>query len=239
MNEKFYIGTSGWQYWHWKGVFYPENISSKDFFDFYANYFNTTEINATFYRDVRENTFIKWYKNSPKNFVFSVKLNRAITHFRRLKVDKITLEIYLKKISLLREKLGVILIQLPPSLKFDRQIFEEFINILEKDFRYAIEVRNKSFICDDFFEILKKNNIAFCIADSAGRYPYYEKITADFIYIRLHGHEKLYSSSYSDKELIDYANKIKRWNKTTFVYFDNDFSGYAVSNALTLKNLVL
>jgi len=85
---------------------------------------------------------------------------------------------------------------------------------------------------------LSKNNIAFCIADSAGRYPYHEVITADFVYIRLHGHERLYASSYSDKELVNYARKIKNWNKKTFVYFDNDFSGFAVLNALTLKKLL-
>lgn len=238
MDEKHFIGTSGWQYWHWKGIFYPEDFSSKNFFDYYVKYFNTTEINATFYRDVRESTFLKWYKNSPKNFIYSVKLNRTITHFKRLKVDRITLANYLKKYSLLKEKLGVILVQLPPSLKFDGCLLEDFISILDKNFKYAIEVRNKSFICDNFFEILSKNNISFCIADSAGRYPYYECITADFVYIRLHGHEKLYASNYSDEELSRYANKIKLWSKKTFVYFDNDFSGFAVSNALTLKKML-
>lgn len=238
MNLTSLIGTSGWQYWHWKGKFYPENLKSKDFFDYYARYFNTTEVNATFYRDMWENTFLKWYKNSPENFIFSVKLNRTITHFKKLKVDSITLANYLKKYSLLKEKLGVILVQLPPSLKFEACLLEDFISILDKNFKYAIEVRNKSFICDNFFEILSKNNIAFCIADSAGRYPYYECITADFVYIRLHGHEKLYASSYSDEELSTYANKIKLWSKKTFVYFDNDFSGFAVSNALTLKKML-
>lgn len=238
MHEKYFVGTSGWQYWHWKGIFYPENLKSKDFFDYYVKFFNTTEINATFYRDVRESTFLKWYKNPPENFVFSIKLNRTITHFKRLKVDKNTLENYLKKISLLKEKLGVILIQLPPSFKFDSAVLVDFISILDRNFKYAIEIRNKSFICDNFFEILSKNNIAFCIADSAGRYPYYEAVTADFIYIRLHGHEKLYVSSYSDKELMVYAKKIRDWDKKSFVYFDNDYSGYAVLNALTLKRLL-
>lgn len=235
---KYFIGTSGWQYWHWKKVFYPENLSSKDFFDYYIKYFDTTEINASFYRDIRETTFLKWYQNSPKNFIYSVKLNRVVTHFKRLKVDRKTLDNYINKISLLKEKLGVMLIQLPPGLKFDVVLLEDFIGMLDKNFRYAIEVRNQSFICNSFFEILSKNNIAFCIADSAGRYPYHEVITADFVYIRLHGHERLYASSYSDKELVNYARKIKNWNKKTFVYFDNDFSGFAVLNALTLKKLL-
>lgn len=235
---KYFIGTSGWQYWHWKKVFYPENLSSKNFFDYYIKYFDTTEINASFYRDIRETTFLKWYQNSPKNFIYSVKLNRVVTHFKRLKVDRKTLDNYINKISLLKEKLGVILIQLPPGLKFDVVLLEDFIGMLDKNFRYAIEVRNQSFICNSFFEILSKNNIAFCIADSAGRYPYHEVITADFVYIRLHGHERLYASSYSDKELVNYARKIKNWNKKTFVYFDNDFSGFAVLNALTLKKLL-
>ncbi|MCX7771164.1 MAG: DUF72 domain-containing protein [Proteobacteria bacterium] len=238
MSNKFHIGTSGWQYWHWKGIFYPENLSSSKFFDFYTKFFDTTEINATFYRDVRDSTFVKWFIGSPEKFIYSVKLNRTITHYKRLKVDNTTIENYLKKISLLKEKLGVILIQLPPSLKYDRGVVEDFISVLDKNFRYTIEVRNRSFISDNFFEILSKNNIAFCIADSAGRYPYYEAITADFIYLRLHGHESLYASKYTEEQLKGYAEKISKWDKETFVYFDNDFSGYAVTNALFLKKLL-
>jgi Uncharacterized conserved protein len=110
--------------------------------------------------------------------------------------------------------------------------------MLDKKYKYTIEVRNKTFINDNFFNILKENNIALCIADSAKRYPYYETVTADFVYIRLHGSQILYASEYTEKELAEWAHKIKSWNKTTFVYFDNDFMGYAVKNALKLKQIL-
>jgi uncharacterized protein YecE (DUF72 family) len=135
----------------------------------------------------------------------------------------------------LKEKLAVILIQLPPSLKYDPILISDFFGLLDKKFKYSIEIRNKSFINDNFFELLSKNNIAFCIADSAGRYPYHEAVTADFIYIRLHGYKKLYAGRYPLDELKKYSKKIQKWGKETYVYFDNDFSGYAVINALELK----
>jgi uncharacterized protein YecE (DUF72 family) len=239
MNPLIYVGTSGWQYYHWRGVFYPESLNSKDFFKYYINYFITTEINATFYRDVREKTFENWYKIAPEGFKFSVKLNRTITHFKHLKVDSTTIKKFLDKISLLKEKLGIILIQLPPGLKYEPIIISEFLNSLDKNYRYAMEIRNKSFINDNFFEILSRYNIAFCIAHSAERYPYYEIITANFIYLRLHGYKKLYSGKYPKEVLKSYAEKIKQWRRETYIYFDNDFEGNAVVNALELKKMLL
>lgn len=235
---RVFIGTSGWQYWHWRGIFYPYDLKSKDWLNFYNQHFNTVEINVTFYRDVKPSTLKNWYTTVRDDFIFSLKLTRQITHFKKLKVDKEMIDNFTKKISILNEKLGIILIQLPPSFKFDEAVLGNFFSMLDKNFNYAIEVRNITFIDDKFFNMLRENKIAFCIADSAGRYPYYEAITTDFIYIRLHGSQKLYASDYSDRELIDWADKIKRWNKRTYVYFDNDFMGYAVKNALRLKELL-
>ncbi|MCS7214839.1 MAG: DUF72 domain-containing protein [Thermodesulfovibrio sp.] len=234
----YYIGTSGWQYGHWKGIFYPEGLKYSDWLNYYCKYLSTVEINVTFYRDVKPSTFQRWYSLTKEDFIFSVKLSRQITHFKRLKVDKALIDEFLNKYSNLKEKLGVILIQLPPGLKFDRFLVDKFLYLLDKKYKYTIEVRNKTFISDIFFEMLKLNNIAFCIADSAGRFPYYETITADFVYIRLHGSQKLYASEYTDKELGEWADKIKSWNKTTYIYFDNDYRGYAVKNALKLKELL-
>jgi len=233
-----FIGTSGWQYGHWKGIFYPEELKYSEWLSYYCKYFSTVEVNVTFYKDIRVSTFQKWYQLTPNNFQFAVKLSRQITHFKRLKVDQALIENFIQKYSVLENKLGVILIQLPPGLKFDMNLITDFIHMLDKKYKYTIEVRNKTFINDIFFEILKKNNIAFCISDSAGRFPYYETITANFIYIRLHGSQKLYTSDYSDEELIELANKIKLWNKYTYVYFDNDYMGYAVKNALKIKKLL-
>lgn len=235
---KIFVGTSGWQYSHWKEIFYPHNLRYSEWLIFYSNHFNTVEINVTFYRDVRISTFQKWYLSVNRDFIFSLKLSRQITHFKRLKVEKDILDSFIERASALKEKLGVILIQLPPSLKFDRDLIDEFFCLLDKRFNYAIEVRNNTFINDGFFQNLKKNNIAFCIADSAGRYPYYEVITADFVYIRLHGSQRLYASEYSEEELAKWAEKIKNWGKITYVYFDNDYKGYAVKNALRLKELL-
>lgn len=237
-KTKYYIGTSGWQYGHWKGVFYPEKLKYSEWLSYYCKHLSTVEVNVTFYRDVRTSTFQKWYCLSPDKFLFSLKLSRQVTHFKKLKVDKILIDSFIEKYSTLKEKLAVILIQLPPSLKFDKSLIHDFSSMLNKNYKYSIEVRNKTFIDDSFFELLKQNNIAFCIADSAGRFPYYEAITVDFVYIRLHGSQRLYASEYTDEELMQWANKIKKWDKITYVYFDNDYMGYAVKNALRLKELL-
>ncbi len=235
---KFFVGTSGWQYVHWRGIFYPNDLSYKEWLNFYSKHFLTVELNVTFYRNVKPSTFAKWYDAVDENFLFSLKLSRQITHFQRLKVDKSILDSFIERASSLREKIGVILIQLPPSLKFDEVLIKDFFSLLDKKYKYAIEIRNKTFINDIFFHILEKENIAFCIADSAGRYPYHEALTANFIYLRLHGSQRLYASEYSEAELQAWAEKIKFWNKLTYIYFDNDYMGYAVKNALRLKELL-
>jgi uncharacterized protein YecE (DUF72 family) len=237
-TQKIYIGTSGWQYGHWKGVFYPPDLKYSEWLSYYCKHFSTLEINVTFYRDVRISTFKKWYALTPDDFLFSLKLSRQITHFKRLRVDKELIDKFLEKSASLKDKLGILLIQLPPGLKFEENLVKDFLSMLDKKYKYTIEVRNKTFINDNFFNILKENNIALCIADSAKRYPYYETVTADFVYIRLHGSQILYASEYTEKELAEWAHKIKSWNKTTFVYFDNDFMGYAVKNALKLKQIL-
>lgn len=235
---KFFVGTSGWQYGHWKGIFYPPDLKYSEWLQFYSKNFMTVEINVTFYRDVRVSTFQQWYSKVNEDFIFSLKMSRGITHFKKLKIDKATIDRFIERVSLIKEKLGVILIQLPPSLKFDESLINEFFQLLDKKYSYAIEVRNKTFIDDNFFIILQKENIAFCIADSAGRYPYYEAITADFIYIRFHGSQRLYASEYTEEELLEWAKKIKNWNRLSYIYFDNDYMGYAVKNALRLKKLL-
>lgn len=134
-----------------RNFFYPAELKYSDWLYYYSKYFSTVEINVTFYRDVRTSTFQKWYNSTPKNFLFSVKLSRQITHFKRLKVDKLYIESFIQKYSTLKEKLGVILIQLPPGLKFDETLVDDFISMLDKTYKYTIEVRNKTFIHDKFF----------------------------------------------------------------------------------------
>jgi uncharacterized protein YecE (DUF72 family) len=235
---KAHIGTSGWQYSHWKGIFYPEGIKNADWLSFYASHFDTLEINATFYRDVKPSTYEKWHNAVPDEFLFSIKMSKFVTHIKRLKVDSRSVSRFTEGVRNMREKLGVVLIQLPPGLRFDEQLVRDFLGLLSKEHRYTVEARNKTFIDDKFFSLLEENKMAWCIADSAGRFPYYEVVTAPFVYMRLHGSQKLYASEYSDEELKVWRDKILRWNKDAFVYFDNDFYGYAVKNALILRTLL-
>ncbi|MCX8123463.1 MAG: DUF72 domain-containing protein [Spirochaetes bacterium] len=240
MKEQLhYIGCSGWNYNHWAGIFYPKDIPKSKWLQYYSNVFDTVEINATFYRQFKDCVYINWYNKVPDNFCFSVKMSKYITHIKRL--DNVSAEIHscIASALLLKEKLGVILIQLPPSLKFDTALVADFVSALPSNYRYTIEARHSSWLCDSSFSLLQQYNVAWCISDTAGRYPYHEEITADFVYIRLHGSTKLYTSNYTDKELHDWAEKIISWNRLTYCYFDNDFNAYAAFNALTLKKILL
>jgi uncharacterized protein YecE (DUF72 family) len=232
-----HIGTSGWQYDHWKGLFYPETLKKADWLSFYARHFDTLEINASFYRDVRLSTHQKWYTAVPDNFLFSIKMSKFITHIKRLKIDSESIHRFTGNALQLNEKLGVVPIQLPPGLTFDEQHMRDFLGLLNKQARYTIEARNKTFIDERLFSLLERFEVAWCIADSAGRFPYYETVTAPFVYIRLHGSQRLYASDYSKEELETWRDRIVRWDKETFVYFDNDYFGYAVKNARDFQQL--
>ena len=229
------IGTSGWNYPHWKELFYPKGLSRNKWLEFYAEHFDTVELNVTFYRLPSEKTFKNWHKRVPENFLYSVKASRIITHVRRLKNVEDALENFYSAVSHLKEKCGPILFQLPPSLSFEEDLLEEFCSILRPEYRYALEIRHKSWIDDRVFEILRKYNIAFCISDSAGRFPYHEEVTADFVYVRLHGPTKLYASEYTEEQIREWAEKLRKWGRDAFIYFDNDFNAYAIKNAKMLK----
>ena len=194
-------------------------------------------MNATFYREAKAATFEKWRETVPSPFLFSVKMSRFITHIKRLKVERTSIERFLTNVSVLADKLGVILIQLPPSLTFDPGLVADFFGFLDPACRYTIEARHESFVSDGFFSMLEERNLAWCISETAGRFPYSEAITADFVYVRLHGRERLYASSYREDELRGIHEKAAAWGKETFVYFDNDFMGYAPQNALALKGM--
>ncbi len=241
---KIYIGTSGWQYYHWYGKFYPENLRPKVFLEFYSKNFNTVEINTSFYHFTKEKTLKKWVEivKDKKDFLFSIKLNRLFTHFRRLKLnkeDQKNLKETIKIYKALERNLGVILIQLPPGLKKDLERLKEFVRRLKnfKKIKFAIEFRHHSWLEKEVYQILGKNKIAFVISDSAYWQTEFIK-TSDFIYIRFHGKPKLFASKYSEDELKNYAKKIKKLKpKTLFAYFNNDFEGYAIENALFFKSL--
>ncbi len=232
------IGTSGWSYKHWRGVFYPENLPHAEWFGFYLGCFDTVELNASFYRLPGFGNFDTWRKNSPPGFLWSVKANRYITHIRRLRDARNSLRQFYDAVAGLREKLGVVLFQLPPSLRFDEELLAEFLNLQPEEYRVAFEFRDPSWLCERAYELLRTKNAALCISDTAGRFPYTETVTADFIYVRLHGSQVLYGSSYTEDELRTWRDKINIWQRNTFVYFDNDYQGYAVRNASRLRELL-
>lgn len=238
MSFPVHIGTSGWTYGHWKGIFYPEDQPKARWLEYYAREFDTVELNATFYRLPNKTTFEKWFKRTPEGFLWSLKASRYITHVKRLKDVREPLDRFYHSASRLGSKLGPLLFQLPPSLTYDAHLMESFLARLDPSFRHAVEIRHSSWLTSEFFTQLQHKNTAFCISDTAGRYPYQEEITADFVYIRLHGSRKLYASEYTKEELEIWAKKIQDWGRETFVYFDNDFGGYAVRNAKMLKKLL-
>lgn len=246
MAGNIFIGTSGYSYPHWaKGVFYPGEISSQKWLEYYSQFFDTVELNITFYRLPPAETFLKWYERTPENFIFAIKGSRFITHIKKLKDCQEPLELFFSRIQRLKEKLKVVLWQLPPNLTFDLERMTAFCSSLNslplsKYIDYAFEFRHPSWFCPALLEILKEYNYSLCIAHS-NRWPYQEIITANFIYLRFHGGESLYSANYSENELKYWAEKCKLWQgvgKNIYAYFNNDACGYAVKNARQLKELV-
>jgi len=248
---KLYIGTSGWVYSHWEGIFYPEDLPGKDKLKYFSEYFKTAEVNYSFYHLPKPSTYQNWYKQTPKDFIFAVKASRFITHIKRLKDVKEPWKTFLENALNLKEKLGPILFQFPPSFSAnDENIkrLEEFLKFITKykilntkyKIRFAFEFRHPSYCDEKVYKLLKKYNCAWVISNSPS-FPKAEEITADFIYIRMHGSKVLFSSKYTTQELKFLVQKIKKWQKDRkdiYVYFNNDFAGYAVDNAKSLEKFL-
>jgi len=240
--RKLFIGTSGWIYSDWEGIFYPEKLSSSEKLKYFSQHFKTTEVNYSFYHLPRLSTYQNWYNQTPSDFIFSVKASRFITHIKRLKNIKEAWEIFIKNTLSLKEKLGPILFQFPSLFSAtDKNIerLKDFIyEISAHSLRYAFEFRDRSWFNEEIYKFFKKHNIAWVIADSPS-YPKAEVITASFVYIRMHGSKTMFSSKYTKKEIQSLASKIKDWLKTkdVYCYFNNDVSGYAIENAKELLNL--
>lgn len=248
MSHKVFIGTSGWIYGHWDGIFYPEGLPSKNKLRYFSRYFKTAEINYSFYHLPWPSTYQNWYWQVPADFVFSIKASRFISHIKRLKGIKKAWKQFIENTLFLKEKLGPILFQFPPSFKATAENVKRLKNFLgdrplqnlqRSDLcKFAFEFRHKSWCDEKIYKLLKKYNVAWVIADSP-RYPKAEVVTADFIYIRMHGSKILFASKYTKEELKDLAQKIKKWLKTAdvYVYFNNDAYGYAIENAKELLKL--
>ena len=243
-SAKLNIGTSGWSYKHWSEIFYPESIKPDKYLEFYTSKFTCVELNSSFYHLPLKSTVSGWMNRTHDAFKFCPKLSRLITHQLRLVNADDAMKKYFDVFELMKNRLGPVLIQLPPGLSYDKSLVSNFFNLIKEkynQYRFAIEVRNKSWIDNSFFDLLAQYGIAFVIAESGNRFPYYEAVTTGFVYLRFHGGEQLYASDYSDTDLRIYAGKIKNWldeNKEVWVFFNNDFHGFAVKNAGKLRELV-
>ena len=242
MNKRklIHIGTSGWHYQHWKGPFYPEELSDKLLFKHYTKFFQTAEINNTFYQMPEQRTFAHWRDSAPDGFLFSVKASRYITHMKKLKDPDEPISNFINGVTALGEKLGPILFQLPPKWNFNLERLRSFLNALPGDYRYAFEFRDPSWFGNQTEEALAEKGAAFCIYDFEQRQSP-RSVTADFIYVRLHGPDGAYKGRYEDKALSDWAEAFSSWadeGKEIFCYFDNDERGYAAQNGLRLKDLL-
>ncbi len=235
---KYFIGCSGWHYEHWRGLFYVEGLPKPKWLECYARQFNTVELNNSFYKLPSEKAFTTWRESTPDNFVFSVKVSRFITHIKRLKNLGSVVENFLSRADLLGEKLGPLLYQLPPNMKRNDELLQDFLSSLPTKYRHVIEFRHESWIDDAVFNVLRGHNTGLCVFDMPGlSCPLIA--TSDFAYIRFHGSEGLYSSCYSDRELSRWAQGIARLSKdvkTSYIYFNNDAEAFAVRNATTLEN---
>lgn len=237
---EYYIGTSGWHYEDWRGLFYPDNLPKSKWLEFYARYFPTVELNNSFYRLPSEKAFVNWRETSPQCFSFAVKASRFITHVKRLKDVQEPLQNFLQRVDLLGDKLGPLLYQLPPNMKRDDERLERFLGILFGRYRHVFEFRHESWFDDDIFKILKRYNAGWCVFDMPELTSPVVS-TSDFGYVRFHGSDGLYSSSYADKELAAWAKKIATLAqnlKAVYIYYNNDISGYALDNARTLRRLL-
>jgi uncharacterized protein YecE (DUF72 family) len=232
-----FIGTSGWYYDHWKDVLYPPGLAKAKRFEIYARVFNSVEINATFYRLPKDSTVDGWFAKAPEGFMFAVKANREITHHRKLRNADEALNRFLHAIMPLKDTLGVVLFQLPPSLKLDESLLRDFLSLLPQSPQCCFEFRHASWECDETYAVLSQAGAGHVVV-SKKDYPFVEKHTANIAYYRLHGPEQMCASSYSNEWLDTLGNRIASLSRSgtrTFVFFNNDIGGHAVHNARCLK----
>jgi uncharacterized protein YecE (DUF72 family) len=235
-----YIGTSGWHYDHWKGPFYPDRLPKSEMFSYYSRQFRAVEINNSFYRLPSKETLQGWGGTAPECFVFAVKASRYITHMKKLKDPHEPVAALIENVTVLDAKLGPILFQLPPRWKVNPDRLREFLSTLPEGLRYAFEFRDPSWFDDRIYDALKQAGAALCMYDLAGRRSP-KRVTADFIYIRLHGPDAAYEGQYDTSTLTGWAGAMYAWlnqGKEIFCFFDNDQNGYAAQDALRLQKMM-
>ncbi|MDJ1468996.1 DUF72 domain-containing protein [Xanthocytophaga flava] len=238
-----YIGTSGWSY-RWKELFYPLDLASSNYLPYYATRFNSTEINSSFYHFTMIKTIEKWLQSTPTSFRFAAKLHQEITHKRKFVDCAQSLEKFMSRYQLMGNRLGPVLIQLASSFHFDKSLTEDFFSLLREKYPtqpFALEVRHKSWFAEDSLDLMRDREISFVISSGGKRFPGLEIATTNTVYMRLHGDEVLYSSSYSDEKLEKYALMIKDWlldGKEIWVFFNNTIQGHAIKDSRRLYTMI-
>lgn len=235
------IGTSGWTYPHWKGSFFPDDLPADERLGFYAGRFDTVEINTTFYGTPDRSNVRGWRDTVPKRFRFAVKASRYTTHNKKLLEPHKSTRKFFSAIEPIQEQVCAVLFQLPPHWRFNAERLEAFLKVMPKDYRYAFEFREPSWLCEEAYAILREHGAALCLYDLKGFHTP-DVTTADFVYVRLHGPtEAAYRGSYPQETLEQWRTRIAAWKKRrhdVLVYFDNDEKGYAAADALRLKKSI-
>ena len=231
------IGTSGFQYDHWRGIFYPRDIPKKRWFDYYARHFDTVEINNTFYRLPEVHTFEAWRDQAPAGFLYALKFSRYASHLKRLKDPQGPITQFVERAVHLGDYLGPILVQLPPRWKVNAKRLTAFLDEAPQQYRWAIEFRDSSWLCEEIFGILETYQATLCIHDMLPDHP--QQITSRWIYLRFHGDH--YTGNYSHQFLTSQAQRVREYlleGLDVYAYFNNDVCGYALRNAHDLKRYV-
>jgi len=240
LSPQLRIGTSGWSYGHWVGPFYPHDLAAERRLAHYVRHLDSTEINNSFYHLPSEQTLRAWREAVPAGFLFAAKASRYITHMKRLRDPEAGASTFLERMSLLGDRLGPILFQLPPRWRFNGERLEQFLGALSKDFRYAFELRDQSWINARSLELLARFRAAFCIYELDG-FVSPKEVTSDFVYLRLHGPDGPYRGEYDARALAGWAGAVSGWLRKgldVYCYFDNDEAGHAVRNALALRDML-
>jgi uncharacterized protein YecE (DUF72 family) len=235
------LGCSGYVYDDWKGVFYPKELPQSAWFDYYAERFDTVEVNGTFYRLPEAKTFDAWRERAPRGFRYALKLNRYGTHLKHLKDPADWFGRFLERAERLGSHLGPILVQLPPRWHVDVERLVRFLEVAPRRHRWAVEIRDESWLCDEVYQALSEHRVALVIHDLIDDHP--RILTADWVYLRFHGPngEERYTGDYSSQALTAEARRIAAHleaKRDVYVYFNNDYDGRAIDCARRLRRYV-
>jgi uncharacterized protein YecE (DUF72 family) len=238
MGAEYFLGCSGFYYNHWKGKFYPQNLPKTKWLSYYLGFFNSLELNNTFYRFPSQKLLEGWYNKTPPDFTFAVKANRIITHLHKFINTETYTDNFYKLAHMLRDKLLCVLFQLPPQVHKNMALLETIAGQLDSSVMNVMEFRHESWWDSEVYGFLKKHGIVFCSV-SASELPENLINTGPAVYLRFHGKDGWYKHNYPDEQLKEWAQRIKQQNASKVLcYFNNDFNANAPKNCLTLKQML-